>query len=218
MSIFKLENVCYSYEDEKEVLKNINYTFDKSSVYAITGKSGTGKTTLLSLMSGLDNPKSGKIFYNGKDISNLNKDVYRSHHVGVVFQSFNLLPYLSAVENVVLSMDVANLKMSNHDKIKKAISLLNDVGISEEKANRRILKLSGGEQQRVAIARALSYDPEIILADEPTGNLDSHNEEQIINIFKELAYKKNKCIIIVTHSKSVANSADHIYNLQKLTK
>lgn len=218
MSIFKLENVCYSYEDGKEVLKNINYTFDKSRVYAITGKSGTGKTTLLSLMSGLDNPKSGKIIYNGKDISSLDKDIYRSHHVGVVFQSFNLLPYLSALENVVLSMDVANLKINNDEKRKKAISLLNEVGISEEKANRRILKLSGGEQQRVAIARALSYDPEIILADEPTGNLDSHNEEQIINIFKELAYQKNKCIIIVTHSKSVANSADYIYNLQKYTK
>lgn len=216
MSIFKLENVCYNYEDGKEVLKNINYVFDKSRMYAITGKSGTGKTTLLSLMSGLDNPKSGKIIYNEKDISNLDKDFYRSHNIGVVFQSLNLLPYLSAIENVMLSMDVANLKINNYEKNKKAISLLKEVGISEEKSNRRVLKLSGGEQQRVAIARALSYDPEIILADEPTGNLDSQNEEQIIKIFKELAYIKNKCIIIVTHSKSLANSADYIYNLQNI--
>ncbi len=216
MSIFKLENVCYNYENGKEVLKNINYVFDKSRMYAITGKSGTGKTTLLSLMSGLDNPKSGKIIYNEKDISNLDKDFYRSHNIGVVFQSLNLLPYLSAIENVMLSMDVANLKINNYEKNKKAISLLKEVGISEEKSNRRVLKLSGGEQQRVAIARALSYDPEIILADEPTGNLDSQNEEQIIKIFKELAYIKNKCIIIVTHSKSLANSADYIYNLQNI--
>ena len=172
MSIFKLENVCYNYENGKEVLKNINYVFDKSRMYAITGKSGTGKTTLLSLMSGLDNPKSGKIIYNEKDISNLDKDFYRSHNIGVVFQSLNLLPYLSAIENVMLSMDVANLKINNYEKNKKAISLLKEVGISEEKSNRRVLKLSGGEQQRVAIARALSYDPEIILADEPTGNFD----------------------------------------------
>ncbi len=216
MSIFKLENVCYNYENGKEVLKNINYVFDKSRMYAITGKSGTGKTTLLSLMSGLDNPKSGKIIYNEKDISNLDKDFYRSHNIGVVFQSLNLLPYLSAIENVMLSMDVANLKINNYEKNKKAISLLKEVGISEEKSNRRVLKLSGGEQQRVAIARALSYDPEIILADEPIGNLDSQNEEQIIKIFKELAYIKNKCIIIVTHSKSLANSADYIYNLQNI--
>lgn len=216
MSIFKLDNVCYNYENGKEVLKNINYVFDKSRMYAITGKSGTGKTTLLSLMSGLDNPKSGKIIYNEKDISNLDKDFYRSHNIGVVFQSLNLLPYLSAIENVMLSMDVANLKINNYEKNKKAISLLKEVGISEEKSNRRVLKLSGGEQQRVAIARALSYDPEIILADEPTGNLDSQNEEQIIKIFKELAYIKNKCIIIVTHSKSLANSADYIYNLQNI--
>ena len=216
MSIFKLENVCYNYENGKEVLKNINYVFDKSRMYAITGKSGTGKTTLLSLMSGLDNPKSGKIIYNEKDISNLDKDFYRSHNIGVVFQSLNLLPYLSAIENVMLSMDVANLKINNYEKNKKAISLLKEVGISEEKSNRRVLKLSGGEQQRVAIARALSYDPEIILADEPTGNLDSQNEEQIIKIFKELACIKNKCIIIVTHSKSLANSADYIYNLQNI--
>lgn len=216
MSIIKLENVCYNYENGKEVLKNINYVFDKSRMYAITGKSGTGKTTLLSLMSGLDNPKSGKIIYNEKDISNLDKDFYRSHNIGVVFQSLNLLPYLSAIENVMLSMDVANLKINNYEKNKKAISLLKEVGISEEKSNRRVLKLSGGEQQRVAIARALSYDPEIILADEPIGNLDSQNEEQIIKIFKELAYIKNKCIIIVTHSKSLANSADYIYNLQNI--
>lgn len=218
MSIFKLENVCYSYEDGKSVLTNINYEFQRSKIYAITGRSGTGKTTLLSLMSGLDVPKSGIIKYDGSDISKFNKDDYRSHQVGIVFQSFNLLPHLSALENVVLSMDVANIKLNESQKKEKAYLLLEEVGIDSEKANKRILKLSGGEQQRVAIARALSYDPQVILADEPTGNLDRHNEEQILEIFKELAHNKNKCIIIVTHSKNVSNCADEIYNLEEYKK
>ncbi len=218
MSIFKLENVCYSYEDGKEVLNNINYKFDKSKIYAITGRSGTGKTTLLSLMSGLDKPKSGKILYEENDISKFDNDNYRSHNVGIVFQSFNLLPHLSAIENVVLSMDVAGIKLSEKEKQQRAKLLLEEVGINNEKANKRILKLSGGEQQRVAIARAMSYDPEVILADEPTGNLDKHNEEQIIDIFKNLAHKKNKCIIIVTHSKNVSNNVDEIFDLEKYNK
>ncbi|MDD3304402.1 MAG: ABC transporter ATP-binding protein [Clostridia bacterium] len=213
MSLFKLENVDYYYDNHVKVLDNINYEFEPSKVYAITGKSGSGKTTLLSLMSGLDKPKSGKIIYNDNDISKIDEDKYRSHHVGVVFQSFNLLPHLTAIENVVLSMDIANLKVGNKKQV--ALSLLNEVGLDEEKANRRILKLSGGEQQRVAIARALSFQPEVILADEPTGNLDMHNEKQITEIFRRLAHEKNKCVIIVTHSNSVAASADVVYDLEK---
>lgn len=215
MCIFKLKDVCYNYEDGKQVLNNINYEFDKSKVYAITGRSGTGKTTLLSLMSGLDNPKSGKIIYNGEDISKMDADVYRSHHVGVIFQSFNLLPHLTAIENVELSMEIAKIKKNKNEKRKKALKVLESVGLDEEKANKRILRLSGGEQQRVAIARALVYNPDVILADEPTGNLDSYNEKQIIEIFKELAHKKHKCVIIVTHSKSVSDSADEVLDLQK---
>ena len=215
MSIFELKDVCYNYEDGKEVLKNINYTFEKSKVYAITGRSGTGKTTLLSLMSGLDKVKSGKIIYNGEDISKIDEDLYRSQHVGVIFQSFNLLPHLTAAENVELSMDIAKLKISKEEKKKKVLEVLDSVGLSEEKANKRILRLSGGEQQRVAIARTLAYNPNVILADEPTGNLDLYNEEQIIEIFKKLAHEKNKCVIIVTHSKTVASSADEVFDLQK---
>lgn len=218
MSIFELKDVCYNYEDGKLVLKNLNYSFESSKVYAITGRSGTGKTTLLSLMSGLDKVKSGKIIYDGEDISKIDEDKYRSHNVGVIFQSFNLLPHLTALENVELSMDIAKIKMNKGKKRKKALEVLESVGLNEEKANKRILKLSGGEQQRVAIARALVYDPNVILADEPTGNLDSYNEDQIIEIFKELAHKKNKCVIIVTHSKIVANSADEIFDLQKSKK
>ena len=165
-------------------------------------------------MSALDRPKAGKILYKGQDISKIDEDEYRSHHIGVAFQSFNLLPHLTALENVILSMDVANLKI--HNKKELALSLLKEVGLNEEKANRRVLKLSGGEQQRVAIARALSYDPEVILADEPTGNLDAHNEKQIIDIFKKLAHEKGKCVIIVTHSKTVASNADEVYDLEKI--
>ncbi len=214
MSVFKIENLCYSYDQGKtKVLDNINYKFEKGEIYAIIGKSGTGKTTLLSLMSGLDKPKSGKIIYNGQDISKLDEDIYRSKHIGVVFQSFNLLPHLTALENVILSMDISQNKIEN--KKKKALELLESVGINEEKANRRVLRLSGGEQQRIAIARALSYDPDVILADEPTGNLDVHTEKQILDIFKKLASEYNKCVILVTHSPSVSEIVDVVYDLEK---
>lgn len=141
MSIFKLEKLCYNYDgSSKKVLDNINFNFETGKSYAIVGRSGSGKTTLLSLMAGLDNPKSGRILYNDKDINSINKDKYRSRNVGVVFQSFNLLPHLTAVENVVLSMDIANVKIKN--KKQHAIDLLNKVGIDEEKSKRRVLKLS----------------------------------------------------------------------------
>ena len=214
MSIFELKDVCYSYDNSTNVLENINYRFEKGYVYAIIGKSGSGKTTLLSLMSALDVPTSGKILYNGIDISGIDESKYRSNNVGVVFQSFNLLPHLSAVENVILSMDISNIQINDKAKKNEALALLEDVGLNEQKANRRVLKLSGGEQQRVAIARALSYNPNVILADEPTGNLDPYNEEQIMQIFKELAHNKEKCVIIVTHSDTVAKSADFVYNLE----
>lgn len=187
-------------------LKKVNF-------YAITGRSGTGKTTLLSLMSGLDTPSSGRIMYENNDISKIDEDEYRSKKVGVVFQSFNLLPHLTALENVELSMDISGLKLDKKRKV--AINLLEQVGLDLQKANRRILKLSGGEQQRVAIARAISYNPEVLLADEPTGNLDHKTEKQIIDVLLNLAHKKNKCVIVVTHSKDVAESADIVYDLTK---
>ena len=214
MSIFELKDVYYSYDNSTKVLENINYRFEKGYVYAIIGKSGSGKTTLLSLMSALDVPTSGKILYNGIDISGIDESKYRSNNVGVVFQSFNLLLHLSAIENVILSMDISNIQINDKAKKNEALALLEDVGLNEQKANRRVLKLSGGEQQRVAIARALSYNPNVILADEPTGNLDPYNEEQIMQIFKELAHNKEKCVIIVTHSDKVAKSADFVYNLE----
>lgn len=214
MSVFKIEDLEFSYDGVKtKVLKNINYEFEKGKFYAITGRSGTGKTTLLSLMSGLDTPSSGRIMYEDNDISKIDEDEYRSKKVGVVFQSFNLLPHLTALENVELSMDISGLRLDNKRKV--AINLLEQVGLDLQKANRRILKLSGGEQQRVAIARAISYNPEVVLADEPTGNLDHKTEKQIIDVLLNLAHEKNKCVIVVTHSKDVAKNADIVYDLAK---
>ncbi|MEA4832088.1 putative ABC transporter ATP-binding protein [bioreactor metagenome] len=215
MSLLKLEDLSFSYDDGKtDVLKNLNYEFEKGKVYGIMGKSGAGKTTLLSLLSGLTTPTSGKILYDGKDISKIDKYKYRSKFVGVVFQGFNLLPQYTALRNVELSLDVSGKKVN--DKRIHAMETLHKVDIDETKAKRRILKLSGGEQQRVAIARALSYDPDIILADEPTGNLDLGTQQDVIDIFKKLAHDENKCIIIVTHSPEVGKNVDIIYELAPL--
>lgn len=209
--MLKLEDISFGY-GRKMILNQINYEFEQGQIYAIVGKSGVGKTTLLSLLSGLNSPKSGQILYHEKDIMQYNKYSYRSKIVGVIFQSFNLLTNLSALENVVLSMEIAGVKEKK--KKQKAKELLELVGLTEEEMNRRILELSGGQQQRVAIARALSYDPEIILADEPTGNLDEETQNDIIKIFKGLA-EQGKCVIIVIHSKEVAENADVVYELRK---
>ncbi len=213
--ILEIKDVSYRYKDAKKdeyVLKNINYNFELGKVYAIKGKSGSGKTTLLSLISGLETKYTGNIYYNNKDLKKIDLDTYRNTYIGIVFQSYNLLPHLTASENIILSMDISKVKVKN--KKEKAIELMQSVGLNESFANRRVLKLSGGEQQRIAIARSLSYNPEIILADEPTGNLDKDTEDEILTIFKDLAHKENKCVIIVTHSKNVCDNADVVYELK----
>ena len=216
MSILELKNVSYRYSDAPEknyVFKNINYEFEQGKMYAIKGKSGSGKTTLLSLITGLENCTQGEILYNGKKLSEMNLDTYRSTDIGIVFQSYNLLPRLTAIENIVLSMDISKQKVEN--KQQRALELMQSVGLSQEQADRKILKLSGGEQQRIAIARSLSYNPKIIIADEPTGNLDKDTENEILAIFEKLAREENKCIIIVTHSPNVCDKVDIIYELKK---
>jgi len=214
MSILTIENLSYSYDKSKTpIFKDINFEFEKGKMYAIVGRSGAGKTTLLSLISGLRKSSEGKILYDGKDISGLDREKYRSQNIGVIFQDFNLLPHLTALENVILSMDIAGMKVA--DKKGYALQMLKKVELNEEKANRRILKLSGGEQQRVAIARALSYNPEVIIADEPTGNLDEETENAIIKILKGLAYEDGKCVIIVTHSPNISKNVDKVFSLQE---
>lgn len=146
----------------------------------------------------------------------MNLDRYRNTDIGIVFQSYNLLPRLTAIENIILSMDVSKVKIK--DKKTKALELMKNVGLSEEEAKRKILKLSGGEQQRIAIARSLSYNPKIIIADEPTGNLDKDTENEILKIFRRLANEENKCIIIVTHSQNVCDEVDIVYELNRGVK
>lgn len=212
----ELQNVGYSYNGKELVLRHVNYRFEGGRIYAITGRSGAGKTTLLSLLSQLTKPTEGKILYNGLDVSEVDQYLYRSQYAGVIFQSFNLLMHLTAVENVMLSMDIAGVKKENNRAY--AMELLEKVGLSKEESQRRILKLSGGQQQRVAIARAVSYDPSILLADEPTGNLDEDTQDEIMEIFKGLAYEVQKCIILVTHSPVVASLADEVYALTDTKK
>ena len=212
----ELQNVGYSYNGKELVLRHVNYRFEGGRIYAITGRSGAGKTTLLSLLSQLTKPTKGKILYNGLDVSEVDQYLYRSQYAGVIFQSFNLLMHLTAVENVMLSMDIAGVKKENNRAY--AMELLEKVGLSKEESQRRILKLSGGQQQRVAIARAVSYDPAILLADEPTGNLDEDTQDEIMEIFKGLAYEEQKCIILVTHSPVVASLADEVYALTDTKK
>lgn len=216
MGILKLENVSYRYKDAPKdtyVFKDVNYEFEEGKMYAIKGKSGSGKTTLLSLITGLEKCSEGQILYDGKDLKKMNLDKYRNTDIGIVFQSYNLLPRLTAVENIVLSMDISKVKVEN--KKEKALELMKSVGLSEEHAKRKILRLSGGEQQRIAIARSLAYNPKIIIADEPTGNLDKDTENEILKIFKHLAKDENKCVIIVTHSQNVCDNVDIVYELSK---
>ena len=213
MAILSLQNISFSY-GRTPVLKDISYDFEKGKIYCIIGKSGAGKTTLLSILSGLAKPTSGDIIYNGKSIAKIDKYSFRSKYIGVVFQSFNLITKYTALENVILSMDISGARIK--DKKEKALDLLGSVGLDEDEANRRVLKLSGGQQQRVAIARALSYDPDIILADEPTGNLDRETQKEIMNIFRELA-NGGKCVILVSHSPDVADMCDERYELTKIS-
>lgn len=213
MSVLSLQNISFSY-GRTPVLKDLSYEFEKGKMYCIIGKSGAGKTTLLSLLSGLAKPGEGDILYDGKSIAKIDKYTFRSKFIGVVFQSFNLITKYTAVENVILSMDIAGYKTKN--KKSRALELLDSVGLDEDEANRRVLKLSGGQQQRVAIARALSYNPDIILADEPTGNLDRDTQNEIMAIFRELAHQ-GKCVILVSHSPEVAEMCDERYELTKIS-
>ena len=215
--ILSVQNASYRYSDaelDEYALRDVSYDFEAGKIYAIRGRSGTGKTTLLSLISGLERCTEGKIIFDGKDLKDINLDYYRSHEIGIVFQSYNLLPFMTVSENIILSMDTSGVKIDN--KQEKALELMKSVGLKESYANRKVLRVSGGEQQRVAIARSLSYNPKMIIADEPTGNLDKQTEKEILDIFKKLAHEENKCVIIVTHSPNVCNEVDVVYDLKKV--
>ena len=216
MKCLELRDVTYSYEGSKEtVLEKINAEFESGKVYTIIGESGAGKSTLLSLIAGLDACRDGAIYYYGTNLRGLDRDEYRCKKVGVIFQSYNLLLNSTAVYNITLSMNISESDIKER-KVKKeaAYALLDKVGIDRETADRKILKLSGGEQQRVGIARALSHNPDIIIADEPTGNLDVETENAVLEILSRLAREENKCVIIVTHSENVAAIADEVIGIR----
>ncbi|MEM5662874.1 ABC transporter ATP-binding protein [Bacillus cereus] len=208
-TILQFKNTNYYYENNNKkiiILDNVNFSFQQGCFYTILGPSGSGKTTALSLGCGLDVPKSGYVLYKGKDIQKIGLDQYRNQHVSIIFQSYNLITYMTALQNVLTAMEITGVDIKN--KKERALELLERVGLTETQAKRNVLQLSGGQQQRVAIARALSCNGDLLIADEPTGNLDQETAQEIIELFKELAHKENKCIIVVTHSLKVAKQSD----------
>ena len=214
MHIMQLENVCYTYQTQfqkVDALKGISYDFDAGKVYAIVGKSGSGKTTLLSLMAGLDLPTEGEVICDGVATSACDLETYRREKAAVIYQSFRLFPLLTVAENVMYPMELKGVKPKEAKN--KAAELIARVGLPESVLDRYPTMLSGGEQQRVAIARALGMDTKIILADEPTGNLDTANSDTIFAILQALAHEENYCVVIVTHDLNLAGKADRVIEL-----
>lgn len=210
MLILELKNITYGYIDgnkKRTILNDLSYTFEKGKFYSILGPSGSGKTTLLSLMGALEKTQEGSIYFEGKTIAEIGYTQYRRNHQAIVFQQFNLIPYLSGLENILNVMHITTNELPN-DKRTTALNLLKTFGIVESKAKRSISQLSGGEQQRVAIARALATNVDLILADGPTGNLDTATQKEIVAIFRKLASEYGRCVIVVTHSDEVAKTSD----------
>lgn len=203
MAVLEMKGICYAYEKGRPILSDINTEFEVGKMYAVLGPSGSGKTTMLSLIGGLDIPQKGEILFNGKNISQYGLACHRRSHVSLIFQSYNLIDYMTPMENVALTAK------------KDVLPLLLRLGLTAEEAKRNVLKLSGGQQQRVAIARALVSDTQVILADEPTGNLDGDTAGEITGILKESAHELNKCVIVVTHSNELAAQADVVLNLKR---
>ncbi|HHG7784123.1 TPA: ABC transporter ATP-binding subunit Vex2 [Streptococcus pneumoniae] len=209
MTLLQLQDVTYRYKNTAEaVLYQIDYNFEPGKFYSIIGESGAGKSTLLSLLAGLDSPVEGSILFQGEDIRKKGYSYHRMHHISLVFQNYNLIDYLSPLENIRL----VNKKASK--------DTLLELGLDESQIKRNVLQLSGGQQQRVAIARSLVSEAPVILADEPTGNLDPKTAGDIVELLKSLTQKTGKCVIVVTHSKEVAQASDITLELKdkKLTE
>ena len=196
MPTLELKNVSYAYEKGKAVLQNVSASLKTGKLYAILGPSGSGKTTLLSLLGGLDVPTQGSVLFDGEDIMAKGLEHHRRSHISLIFQSYNLIDYMTPVENVRLTAKL------------DAAPILERLGLEQDEIARNVLKLSGGQQQRVAIARALASDAPVILADEPTGNLDADTAEEITAVLKESSHAFGKCVVVVTHSGEVAKQAD----------
>lgn len=203
MRILELKDVQYSYDGKNNVLKGVCAQMETGMLYAVLGPSGCGKTTLLSLLGGLDSPTGGQVLFQGEDIQKTGLASHRRNHVAFIFQSYNLIDYLTPMENVSLTSTLPPLPV------------LERLGLTPEEAKRNVLKLSGGQQQRVAIARALASDAKVILADEPTGSLDEETVAGIASVLKEAAHSSGRCVIVVTHSRELAKEADTVFRLRK---
>ena len=202
MSIMEIKQVGYSYDNKKKVLKGVNAEMEQGKLYAILGPSGCGKTTLLSLIGGLDSPGSGQITFDGQDIAKTGLSDHRKNHVAFIFQAYNLIDYLTPAENVSLTSKLPPLP------------ILERLGLTKEEAKRNVLKLSGGQQQRVAIARALVSKPAIVLADEPTGNLDSKTSSDVLGLLKVTSQKFHQTLVMITHNNEIAQLADRIIRIE----
>lgn len=217
MSIIETKKLNYYYQDgdmQRYILRDVSVSFEKGRFYTIVGESGSGKTTFLSMIAGLDVAKEGQVLFESTDIQTIGLENYRRNKISIVFQNNNLVPYLTAAENVLVAMDITDNVLPADQKA-VAYNLLDYIGITREKADRLVSELSGGEQQRIAIARALATNSDVILDDEPTGNLDEERESEIIEIFKRLAHENDKAVIVVTHSQEVAEKSDVTYRLKK---
>jgi putative ABC transport system ATP-binding protein len=213
MNTLTLENVSYSYKaSQRKALDDINATFQNGKVYAVTGPSGSGKTTLLSILAGLDTPTEGEVYIYNEKLSALDLDQYRREQVSMIFQAFHLFPTLNVMENVSFPMELNGIERD--EARTRSRVFLNSVGITDEKHKRFPTNLSGGEQQRVAIARTMASGARILLADEPTGNLDKENGQKIVDILKVLAHENGYCVIIVTHDLEIARQADQVWKME----
>ncbi|NGO76547.1 ABC transporter ATP-binding protein [Streptomyces sp. YC504] len=216
--VLRIADVSHTYSGQRRrttVLKSIDYVFERGTFYTILGPSGSGKTTLLSLASGLDTPTKGTISFDGQDLTALGLGRYRNKHAATIFQQYNLLTYMTALQNVTTAMEITGTKPASGSRKAHALRLLEDMGLDKAMATRNVLQLSGGQQQRVAIARALACDVDILFADEPTGNLDEDTAQGIIDTFRELAHEQGTCVVVVTHSQHLAAQSDRVLHLRK---
>ncbi|MFE1402103.1 ABC transporter ATP-binding protein [Streptomyces sp. NPDC058770] len=213
LQLFGVSRTYQSGNSRRTVLKDLSYSFEQGRMYSVIGPSGSGKTTLLSLASGLDSPTKGSVHFRGEDVAGIGLGRYRNRHVATVFQSLNLLTYMTAVQNITSAMEITGAKGVN--KKKRATELLGVLGVDQADQHRRTLELSGGQQQRVAIARALACEVDILFADEPTGSLDQVTADGIIEVFRKLAHDDGKCVILVTHSREVADASDEVIQLKR---
>lgn len=216
MAILELKDVCFSYGDkkeEKQVLISINASFQQGKVYAVIGKSGSGKSTLISLMAGLATPTSGEVCFEGQSTGSLDLEEYRRTCAALIFQDFMLFPLLTVQENIMYPMELC--KVGKEEAFLRSKLLAQKVFLPEELLHKYPERISGGEKQRVAIARALAMDRRLLLADEPTGNLDEENTKGVVELLKKLAHEENRCVIIVTHDLEVMEEADEVYHMKK---